>query len=427
MPPASRPAANRSTWTESALVEIRRRLVIYVQGYDPRGLGEYYRMFRREYRRTCELYGLTGEVGRAENDPERFITTWDATTSGDGWTVDTRYMFLRWDDIIRKDFARPPGWKIAHMYRAIALSMISGVIPRILRAHWRFGLFVLYPPLLMTLWLLLGVGAGAAVDLLLDALGAAALVSKSAGIVAGFGAYVAALSLTERYTYLLYLCDDVSSTYQFAHRQRPDWEERMQTFARYVVESVRNSDADEVVIVGHSSGSFLAVDVLDRALALSPALGRSGPPVRLLTIGANLPIIGFHAKAGWFRDRLARLAAAPDIDWIDYQSRHDIMNFWPFDPIADHGIQAGPERRNPKVVSVSFRDLWTPGNFGSRRWRFFQAHFQFLLANERPGAAYDYYLICCGPFDLPRRASHPADVIAAMHQRKPKLTAAAAR
>ena len=39
-------------------MQVKRRLVIYVQGYDPRGLAEYYRMFRREYRRTCDLYGL---------------------------------------------------------------------------------------------------------------------------------------------------------------------------------------------------------------------------------------------------------------------------------------------------------------------------------------------------------------------------------
>ena len=51
-----------------APVQVRRRLIIYVQGYDPRGLAEYYRMFRREFRRTCELYGLTGKIGRIEDD-----------------------------------------------------------------------------------------------------------------------------------------------------------------------------------------------------------------------------------------------------------------------------------------------------------------------------------------------------------------------
>jgi len=246
------------------------------------------------------------------------------------------------------------------------------------------------------------------------ALGASTLVADLAGAVAGFAAFVAVLKFTESQTYLLYLCDDAISTYQFAHRRRPDWEERMEQFAGYVVDAVRESDADEAVIVGHSSGSFLAVEVLDRALARDPQLGRHGPRVALLTIGANLPIVGFYPKAQWFRDRIKRLAVAPDIAWVDYQSRHDIMNFWPFDPVTGHGIQVGPERRNPLVVAISFRDLWAGEHFGRRRWRFFRAHFQFLCANERPGAAYDYYLICCGPFDLATRAGSPAEVAAAM-------------
>jgi pimeloyl-ACP methyl ester carboxylesterase len=222
------------------------------------------------------------------------------------------------------------------------------------------------------------------------------------------------LWLTERRTYLLYLCDDTASTYQFAHRQRPDWEERMETFAGYVVDAVAESEADEVVIVGHSSGSFLAIDVLDRALERDPDLGRRGPRVRLLTIGANLPIVGFHDAAQWFRGRISRLAVAPDIAWIDYQSRHDIMNFWPFDPVAGHGIALGSERRNPLVVPVNFRDLWGAEGFARRRWRFFRAHFQFLYANERAEAAYDYYLICCGPLDLVTRATRPAEAVAAV-------------
>ena len=234
----------------------------------------------------------------------------------------------------------------------------------------------------------------------------------------GIGSFGSLLWLTEAQTYLLYLCDDGVSTYQFVNRLRPDWEQRMETFAGYVVDAVRQSDADEVVIVGHSSGSFLAVDVLDRALDRDPALGRHGPKVALLTIGANLPIVGFHRQAQWFRDRLRRLAIEPDVAWVDYQSRHDVMNFWPFDPVAGHGIALGPERRNPLVVAISFRDLWIPADFNRRRWRFFRAHFQFLLANERLGAAYDYYLICCGPFDLVTRATQPAEVVAAMAAKK---------
>lgn len=386
---------------------VKRRLVIYVQGYDPRGLAEYYRMFRREYRRTCELYGLSGEIGRAENDPERFITTWNVETKGDGWQTATRYLFLRWEDIIRQDFARPAWWKIVKMYRAYFHSLLNGVVMRFTTAHWRFGLFTLYPFVVMTAWACLGALAGLVVTKLLLVLGAPVVSARLVGVVAGLGSFASILWLTERKTYLLYLCDDCVSTYQFVNRHRPDWEERMEAFAGYVIDAVRQSDADEVVIVGHSSGSFLAVEVLDRALTHDPELGRHGPKVALLTVGGNLPIVGFHPQAQWFRDRLRRLAIAPDIVWVDYQSRHDVMNFWPFDPIAGHGIVLGPERRNPQVVAVNFRDLLVSEGFDRRRWSFFEAHFQFLRANERLGAAYDYYLICCGPFDLETRANRP--------------------
>ncbi len=396
-------------------MQVKRRLLVYVQGYDPRGLAEYYRIFRREYRRTCELYGLTGTVGRTENDPDRFITAWNAETKGDGWQVATRYMFLRWEDIIRRDFARPPWWKILNMYRSYALSIMSGAVPRIFKAHWRFGLFTIYPVVLMTAWALAGACVGWLVADAVDAIGAHELVGALIGALAGFGAFAGALRLTERWTYLLYLCDDAVSTFQFAHRRRPDWEERMETFAGYLVDTIGASDADEVVVVGHSSGSFLAVDVLDRALARDPDLGQRVPRVRLLTVGANLPIVGFHPQAQWFRDRIRRLALSRDIDWVDYQSRHDIMNFWPFDPVAGHGIALpASQRRNPRVLPVSFRDLWKLENFDRRRWRFFEAHFQFLRANERLGAAYDYYLICCGPVDLVTRATQPAAAVAMM-------------
>lgn len=393
-------------------MQVRRRLVIYVQGYDPRGLPEYYRMFRRNYRRSCKLYGLSGSVTPAANDPDRFVTEWSIATEGRDWRVDTSYKFLRWQDIIRRDFERPTWWKVLHMYRTYGASLLSGVTPRIMRAHWRFGLFVLYPMVLMTLFILVGALIGALCAKLVAALGASVAFAGLAGAAIGLASLAAILWATESRTYLLYLCDDGISTYQFAHRRRPDWEERMEIFAGYIVEAIRESNADEAIIVGHSSGSFLAVDVLDRALARDPALGRHGPRVRLLTVGANLPIVGFHRQASWFRDRIKWLARAPDIDWVDYQSRHDIMNFWPFDPVTGHGIEPAPGRRNPIVVPISFRDIWPPENFERRRWRFFQAHFQFLSANERLGAPYDFYLICCGPIDLVTRATKPDQALA---------------
>ena len=65
------------------------------------------------------------------------------------------------------------------------------------------------------------------------------------------------LKYTENQTYLLYLLSDTIWTWEFSHRQRPEWDARIDRFAQYLVKVARASDAEEIVIVGHSSGSFL--------------------------------------------------------------------------------------------------------------------------------------------------------------------------
>jgi hypothetical protein len=221
----------------------------------------------------------------------------------------------------------------------------------------------------------------------------------------------ALLKYTENRTYLLYLLSDTIWTWQFSHRQRPEWDERIDRFAQHLVNVARSSDAEEIVIVGHSSGSFLGVEILARALKLDPDIGRHGPRVVLLTIGGNFPIVGFHAVSQDFRDHLRQLAMEPSVDWIDCQSRKDVMNFFPFDPIAGHGIDVGTLRRNPTIVPVRFREIIQPEDYNLFRWKFFRVHFQFVMANERPHA-YDFFMIVCGPVPLRERMARPEAALA---------------
>jgi len=47
-------------------VRVQHRHIIYVQGYDPRGLAQYYRMFRTELRKFGRLYQLNATIGRPQ-------------------------------------------------------------------------------------------------------------------------------------------------------------------------------------------------------------------------------------------------------------------------------------------------------------------------------------------------------------------------
>lgn len=392
-------------------MRVQRRHVIYVQGYDPRGLAQYYRLFRTELRKSAALYGLQAKVGRPRSTNDDTMATWSIETHGHGWQTHVTYDFLRWEDLIKGDFAVPIWRTVLLGFATYCRAFLAGVIPRIWKAHWRFGMFITYPHFVLlnlAIWSALPAWGIAAIA---RYLGATTPFEWIAAIAVFFAALWALLKTTEKRTFALYLMSDTIFTWQFAHRARPEWDRRIDRFAQHLVEVARTGDAEEIVVVGHSSGSFLGVEIMARALAIDPDLGRHGPRVVLLTLGGNLPIVGFFSASAPFREHLRQLAVAPAIDWIDGQARKDVMNFYPFDPIAGHGIDAGTARRNPTLVPIRFRDMIDPAHYNRFRWQFFRVHFQFVMASERPHP-FDFYLIVCGPVALPDRVANPAAALA---------------
>jgi hypothetical protein len=392
-------------------VRVQHRHIIYIQGYDPRGLAQYYRMFRTELRKFARLYELSATTSRPQTAPGGEIASWSIETKAGDWQTRASYDFLRFEDFIQRDLAAPI-WRT--LFQAVWIYwrlVFAGTIARFWRANWRFATFITYPHLMLLLEAVCAVAVSFAFEKGLGALGVPDPFSIAAAVAAFVAVLGAMLKYTENQTYLLYLLSDTIWTWEFSHRARPEWDQRIDRFAQHLVKVARESDAEEIVIVGHSSGSFLGTEMLARALKLDPALGRHGPRIVLLTIGGNFPIVGFHAVSKDFRDHLRMLAVEPSIDWIDCQSRKDVMNFYPFDPIKGHDIDVGEARRNPKIVSVRFRDIISPEHYNLFRWKFFRVHFQFVMANERPHA-YDFFMIVCGPIPLSVRMAVPDAALA---------------
>ena len=394
-----------------SLVRVQHRHIIYVQGYDPRGLAQYYRMFRTELRKFGRLYRLTATISRPQSTPDGETASWTIETKASEWQTRTSYDFLRFEDLIQRDLAAPI-WSTVFQAVLIYWRLVfSGTIARFWKAHWRFATFITYPHFLLLIEAMLALGLAFAFEKGLEAIGIPKLLAIAAAATAFVTVLGSALKYTENATYLLYLLSDTIWTWQFSHRQRLDWDQRIDRFAQYIVKVACSSQAEEIVVVGHSSGSFLGTEILARALKLDPDLARHGPRVVLLTIGGNFPIVGFHAVSEDFRDHLRLLAIEPSIDWIDCQSRKDVMNFYPFDPIGGHGIDVGSARRNPTIVPVRFREIIRPEHYNLFRWKFFRVHFQFVMANERPHA-YDFFMIVCGPIGLRQRMARPQAALA---------------
>ncbi len=65
-------------------MRVQNRHIIYVQGYNPRGLAHYYRMFRTELRKFGRLYQLAATISRPQGTPDGETASWtiERTTGG---------------------------------------------------------------------------------------------------------------------------------------------------------------------------------------------------------------------------------------------------------------------------------------------------------------------------------------------------------
>src|SRR5258707_9243631 len=90
-----------------------------------------------------------------------------------------------------------------------------------------------------------------------------------------------------RWMHLDMLFDDWIFARDYVRSGNANLEKRLDNIARELVAAARSSGADEIVVVGHSLGAALAVNLLDRALELEPALGARALPIHSLSAGPS--------------------------------------------------------------------------------------------------------------------------------------------
>lgn len=386
---------------------IKKRLVFYCHGYDPDADTRYRRLFVTAFSQLSRRFGVERRIGPLVHDAEVPAARWAVTAGSRGWRTETIYEVLRWDDLVKRDFDR--GWlrRMPLLAAAMGEALRSAVVQRLFRVNWQFALFVIYPWAALVAVIgggfTLGYGAASLLTLAVPLpeiarLGLAAAVAL--GVLQAAGPRI-------RKAYVYHLLDGWVFSWQQASGRHPAIETRVERFARHVAAAVGDSDADEVLIVGHSTGTTIAVELAARVLALAPELGRTGPPLCLLTIGSCLPIVGFVRTAERLRRDIARLATSDRLLWVEYQAPQDALNAFGFEPVRDLRLDLGAARqRNPRIRSARFKETLLPTTYRKIRWNFFRVHFHFLMANEVPGE-YDFLMIACGPVALADRIADP--------------------
>lgn len=401
---ADRGAAIRPS---AAPVVVRRRKVFFITGYDPRSPAVYYRLFASEHRDFLERAGLSGGNGEIERHlpPERQTLRWRMTSGEGASAVTTDFELLGWRDLIAREF-RFPAWKRVALGLATFAAMVRhGLFTRYLRNKWEGAAIAFFPFAMMILYLLVMAGLVTLGALLGDLVPLPVPAPLRSAIGAALGALTALgfYRFTRRIdqtVYAWYLVNDWISMRGLARDRDPALARRLSAFALRIREAAADPQFDEVLVVGHSSGSVLALMAVHEALEGSEVRPTRRPRLSLLTLGSNFFCVGMFRPAVKLTAALAAIGRRADVTWADVFAPQDIMSF-KIDPVAEWGGVAAndPAKVNPALVSAHLAASLSAERYGAVRWRFFTLHFQFLVAPDHPGH-YDFYRCIAGPTPL---------------------------
>jgi len=383
---------------------VRRRCFVQLTGYEPVGAEHYHRRFIREMARYLKTWNVQGKISPLRLSADDCVVSFDVETWGPNWQVRTDFHYLRWDDIVAADMAESDLWRIPLGIAAMLEFVLTGTALKYFVVAWRYGGFFMYPLVVVgtMIWLSIYLTRFAVIH------GGLPYHMVLAPILACM-IFVALRQTFGRMVFIRYALDDWYFARDMVHRVRPALEQRLDRFARELVRLARETDADEILIDGHSLGAPLSIAVIDRALAIDPQIGCAGKQLHIVSSGSSLLKVALHPAAGWLREAVGRVANSPAVYWVEYQALVDVINVYKVDPVVALGM---PATGKPIVKIIRIRHMVEEHTYRRFHLNFLRIHRQAVMGNERR-YFYDYYMLCCGPFALRRWVEQPEEAVAA--------------
>jgi pimeloyl-ACP methyl ester carboxylesterase len=393
--------------------QLFRRRVFYIPGYDPIHPRRYRELYRKEGAAQSQISGYDIALKPKKSGGNY---GWHVDAIMDGRAAQADFDVLVWSDIVRGSMDGSIAGTYLQLVRTAWIYISTGALWRLMKLRKGPVIAALYPVGMLLLQLLLagfafwgiasliGVGFGQLEQQLWPGRIFTPLFYPSIGLslVAGGLCAIAVLRWFKRKDnrfYAYYLVHD----YAYSAAQRGGYpaqlETRIAAFSDAIAAALQE-DVGEVLVVGHSSGAYLAVSVLADLLRAG-RVPETGPALGFLSLGQVVPMVSFLPKADRLRRDLHELAATDALTWVDVTAPGDGCAFALCDPVAVSGV--APEGKKwPLVFSAAFTQTLSPARWKALRWRFFRLHFQYLCAFDRP-KDYDYFQITAGPIPLGQR------------------------
>jgi hypothetical protein len=375
---------------------VKKRKVFYIPGYDPMLPRRYRELYRTEGVKQAEISGydlqLKGRSGKAGN------YGWTVDTDIEGRKTHTEFEFLLWSDIVQASMQRTIAgsfWLLA----STAWAYIStGALFRLMRLQKGPIIAALYPVVILLAQLFLGLLLGYVIYRVLGG-----VTHRVLGLVAGFAVLSAVMvwfKSKDNKIYAYYLMHDYAFSAQYGGDIPPELLARMAEFSDHIYKALQ-SDVDEVLVVGHSSGAHLSVSIL-ADLFRRHKIPDKGPKLGFLTLGHVVPMVSFLPNAWILRRDLNALCQQDEFTWVDVTAPGDGCTFALCDPVSVSGVAPGGGHKWPLIFSAAFSQTLSKDYYARIKNRFFRLHFQYLCHFDQP-RDYDYFQITAGPVTLAER------------------------
>jgi hypothetical protein len=381
---------------------VKRRKVFYIPGYDPIHPRRYRELYRKEGADQAKISGYAIGIKPKKGDGPY---GWSVQAEIEGGVTDAEIDVLVWSDIVRVSMADSIPATYWQLIRTAWTYIASGALRRLMWMRKGPVIAALYPVGMLLLQLGIALGLGALIYKAISF-----LIAPYLGVVAqGLGAIIAIAAIIgilrwfrkqDGKFFAYYLMHDYAYSARWRGANPPELEARIAQFSSMITTALE-SDVDEVLVVGHSSGAHLAVSVLSDMIRAGHVKGKK-PILSFLSLGQVVPMVSFLPDAWRLRADLAYLCTRDELTWVDVTAPGDGCAFALCDPVAVSGVAPEKGQKWPLVISAAFTQTLSPERWKELRWRFFRLHFQYLCAFDRP-KDYDYFQITAGPDTLGAR------------------------
>jgi hypothetical protein len=363
---------------------VEKRVVLHFPGFEPLDAAAHRARYGRSAKQSASAWNYSADLGELEDFGA--APYFDVQTRGEAWETHSRIHVLDHNEIVNRLNSRNLVVRLVMGYLAALRVAFGGGLFGYFRHAWRFGLFFIFPFLLVI--------AGLLISLLF------VLLLRDVGLPS----WSLILSVPAALAFFVYLYLPQAERLHTLHLFS-DWElavamaasndAGVERWLEACAESARQAldqPADEYVISSHSMGSSAAVHVIGLLLEREPELF-AGKRVVFSTLGSAILQCALLRSASRLRSRVGLIARCGQIFWTDVHCLTDAIHFYKTRVAAVCGDADAPQAT---ILFIRFKTMLTGEHYRRIKMDFLRVHRQYVLGPDNR-ASFDFTLMTAGP------------------------------